>query len=649
MNRHSHLGHRSRGSLRLWRLAVPLLVVASLIAAGGAAGALELPAHSGAVQVPSVRVDTGGSPSSSSGSPSVVITPTKGLHDGQVVDVSVRNEAPHATLLVVECYLRNAALGEDGCENRRDVVMFAGTTGSAGTTFGVLSSIRSAAGNESCIPSACALAVVRLTDGNAVSIVGLAELSFSSSTGSVTGNGPPAPPTWSAPAGVPRGTIAKAGHPDSAIVTAGLAGVLGANGAITGPGVVLGANPVPSSVTAGVGLLQLVLASPDTSWSSATHTAAVVDVQVDSEPPQQVVLFAGARPFTYALSLTTLSTGRHRVTVSVDTKLSTAGSLPPEVRVIAERLSVVTRSNPEFLPLAYAPVLYGRPDTARYDTPLLTDVVVSAVSGAPAGTRRLTYTTIWTKEDAGTSFVPWLELGEWGRMTDITETTSLEVSRTGVIEDPMYDSCGCSATYPVERTSPIEEEVAFHGSRYGTHLIVRNASGNDYQADFGTTPFRMEQAPIPGPSPGEARETVMDANPWTYRLAAAEISRRYDDASTSPLSPQIGDTRQYAVVDVSSVAIGTSAIGVELRLSGSSIWYANDFGSAYSLYDGGHGRTAVKLPLDWESQRIVGVRLVAYPSSATWSVRDVTLEVVGLTAGFGVEYRAHPTATVVRG
>jgi hypothetical protein len=295
--------------------------------------------------------------------------------------------------------------------------------------------------------------------------------------------------------------------------------------------------------------------------------------------------------------------------------------------------------------MQYAPIVYGRPDTASSDTPLLSFDQESAVAGTP-GSKRLVYTTIWSKEDAGTSFVPWLEWGEWGRMTDITETVALDVTTAGAIVDPTYDSCGCSANYPVNRTSPEEEEVPFTGQRYGTHLIVRNASGNDYQDDTGTSAFRMEQPPVPGPIAGSVRETVMDSHPWTYRVAAAELSRWYADGSTSPASPEIGDSRQYAIVDLSSVTTATNAVGVAIELKGSSTWYSSDFANGYPLYDGGHGRTAVKLPLTWEASGIAAVRILEYPSSSTASVSDVHLNIIGLTEFFGL-YWAHPPKPVI--
>ncbi len=436
-----------------------------------------------------------GSPTLVSSGPAVSVSPTTGLVAGQGVMATITGEPMGAMLLVLQCVPAAASIGEDGCENRRNAVVFADADGRATVRVVVLSSISTALGQENCVPRSCFVAAARLSAGNAVSIVGAVSVSFRSGAGAASGGGggPPAPPAWASPPGVPAGTMVAPGHPDDLTVRAGRAGDLTTRGAVTGPAVHLAADPVPRTTQSGVGLLQLVLAAPGTSWSSARHTAVVVDVSVAGGPAQQIVCFAGSRPFTYAAEFGTLTTGRQRVTISVDPALSTTGHRRPRVRVIAARLSVVTPGNPAYLFMRYAPVVFGRSDTASSDTPLLTYALVSGVRGAPAGTRRLEYTTIWSKEDAGTSFVPFLEWGEWGRMADITETVALEVAPDGTILDATYDSCGCQPPFPENRTSLLEEELPFTGARYGTHLMVRNASGNDYQSEVGTSAFRMEQ------------------------------------------------------------------------------------------------------------------------------------------------------------
>jgi hypothetical protein len=576
-------------------------------------------------------------------SPTVSVSPSSGIHSGAEVTVTVTGEPHGTTLLAIECYSSLALQDdEDACDNSSNAVFWAPTTGGATAHLRVFSTIPTALGRLRC---GCLVGVVTLSDGNNVGIVGIVPVSFSSPPAGA-GHGPPAPPAWTTPSGVPTGTVITSAHPLASVLTAGSAKFLGNPGAVTGPGVTLAPDTEPAEPTTGVALLQLVLAAPGTSWASQADIAAVIDVKVSTGPTQQIVLFAGARPFTYAAEFGDLPTGHHEVTISVSKSLSTTGRAAPTVRVIAERLSIVAPSNPAYLEMQYAPVVYGRPDTAMSDTPLLSYFVETSEG---SGARLLQYTTIWSKEDAGTSFVPWLEWGEWGRMTDITQTTQLVVSATGKISDPMFNSCGCSADYPVNRTSPEEEEVAFHGSYYGTHMIVRNASGNDYQDDTATSAFRIEQPPIAGPAPGAVRESVMDANPWAYRISAMELSRWYTDGSIKADSPEIGDSRQYAILDINCTAAATSAVGVEIQLKGSSTWYSSEFGGDFALYNGGHGRTVVKLPLGWESSGISGLRVLGFAASSSTrpTIRDIAITVIGLTDNFAIVHEAHPSPAVV--
>ena len=581
----------------------------------------------------------------------VTVSPTTGLTSGQHISVSVAGEPPNATLLALECVPAAVSIGEDGCENRVNQVFFSNAKGRGSASLSVSSTITTADGVKTCFPTGCLVAVVQLNNGNSISIQGIAALSFVHAGPAPSTGGPPTPPTWPAPTGVVAESTVTPGSPAHLSLQAGVAGDLSGPGVITGPGTTVPTTTVPTTPVMGVGLVQLVMDAPGTSWASASDTAAVVNVKVGTQPRQQIVLFAGARPFTYAAVFDTMSTGGQPVTISVSRPLSSTGSQKPTVQVIAASLSIVTSSNPAYLAMAYAPLVYGRPGTATSDTPLLTSVQVAPGSGATSGDTHLTYTTIWTKEDAGTSFVPWLEWGEWGRMTDITETTQLDVTPSGAIVNPMYDSCGCTAGFPVERTSPKEVEVPFTGKFLGTHMVIRNASGNDYQVQSGTSPFALMQAPIPGASAGQARETVMDANPWTYRISADELSRWYADGSTNPNSPEIGDTRQYALVDVSTDVTNVSAVGVEIQLNGSSTWYSDDHTSGYLLYGGGHARTAVKLPLSWLTTGIAAIRLVAYPSSpgATPSVTNASLTIRGLDENFNLVTPTIPTPSVVLG
>lgn len=593
--------------------------------------------------------------------PLVVVSPTSGLHNGQTVTITASGVPPDSTLLAVECSPQALQIGEDGCENHRNIVFFANGAGDARTRLDVTSEISTAVGPQSCHPSGCLLGVVRFTSPTADQIVGLAGLNFSTTAcqgGTRCEDAPPIPTTVLRPtrhvSRVSGGVQVTPSAPYTARVVATAVRALRGSDAITGPYRLVRSTLAPGSTARaldgplrGEGLLQLSMDGPGTGWASTSDRAVVVSARVDRRPWQQIVLFAGSRAFTYAGFVGPLATGSHRVSVRVQARLSATGRYVPAAQLYRVRLRVLPPHAPMYLLERYAPVVYGRANSASSDTQLLTYGTARPIGG---GATELSYQSVWSHEDAGTSFVPFLEWGEWGRMTDITQTVSLDVSRSGVISHAMFNWCGCQPGFPENRNSLQEVSVPFHGRYFdGTHMIVRNASGNDYQSDVGATPFRFQQPAVAGPASGQPREAVMDAHPWTYQVMAAEVRAWYLDRSSSATSPQPGAARQYAIVSLDCSVQGASAVAVDLRLSGSGRWYQSDLGSGAPLYTGGLGRTVVKLPVGWEAHSITGVRLGVYPASATSALRVRSFEILGLSPRFDVVRLPSPAIQVVPG
>lgn len=577
------------------------------------------------------------------------VIPSRNLTDGQMVTVVAKGLPPGEAGLALECSLEALTKGEAACENRRNSVAFADVRGDLVTTLEATEVIRTQLGRMSCGKSGCVIALVNMAHtadperGVLVKAISFVPLDCAAH------ETPSCRPT------VAMGSERVSGASKS--LTACPAEPLSSSTPITGPGkqFIPQVKGCPSGQ--GQGVLQLEMEAPGTSWGSSRHRSVVVSVSVDGGNPQSLVLFYGGRPFTYAGYVGPLATGSHVVRWKVLSALSLDGRRLPVVRVLAARLSVVEPSNPWYLPITYAPFIYGRAISSRNDVQLLT---AASTSYAPGGTR-ITYYVVWSKEFAGTSFVPWLEWGEWGRMTDIGTVYSVTVEPNGEMQSPTYLFCGCAAGFPSEVSSPKEVTVPFRGTyAYGTHPVLVNASGNDYMRATSYDPtsslasrasaptqFGFAQVPVAGPAPGQLRESIMDRNPWTYRVMAEEIRRFYDDVSSNPRSPEPGSVHQMAIVSLDTTK--ARAVEVSIRLSGSKTWYSNTYGIAYPLFTGGHHRTAVKLPEGWYHRKIAGVRISVFPASLAKGFHVDSLRILGINHAYHVVQVLTPSPDVVPG
>jgi hypothetical protein len=412
----------------------------------------------------------------------------------------------------------------------------------------------------------------------------------------------------------------------------------------------------PTVPVLGEGLLRMALEAPGTSWGPGQPSSTVVDATLTDltthqvGDTQQFVLFWGASPFVYAGFTGPVRTSDHySLTISVEPPASRGGlsqpgpGLGPQVVLLASALEVVSSTNPEYLAYAYAPVMYGRSTSALHDVPLL---MYANVSPGAAGASVVSYVIVWSHEDAGTGFLPFLEWGSWGRMTDIENAISFTVAPGGAVSGAKYLWGGEPPTgFPDSQTALKEVDETFAGSWWGHHPVLRDATGNNDFSDHGTTPFKFQLAPVAAPAGGQNRDAVMDANPFTYQVMAEEVARWYADISTDPSSAQPGQAEQYAIVDLDTSGPGVSSVAVNLRLSGYPQWFRSDLGWGYPLVGTGHVRTVVKLPVGWPSSRIVGVQVAVEPPAAAPKLTVHSLHIGRFTGAAIVQVPA-PVASV---
>ncbi len=387
----------------------------------------------------------------------------------------------------------------------------------------------------------------------------------------------------------------------------------------------------------GEGLLRLALEAPGTSWGPGAPSSTVVDAAVSDLSTQQVVgtqqfvLFGGASPFVYAgFAGPVRLFDRYSVTISVEPPaslhgLSQPGLVRPEAVLLASALELVSPANPQYLAYAYAPVVYGRSTSALHDVPML---MYATVAPAGGGANMLSYVVVFSHEDGGTGFLPFVEWGTWGRMSDIENAISFTVNNMGSVSRAQYLWGGEPSGFPDSQTALQEVDRPFTGVWRGKHPVLRDATGNNDFSDFGSTPFRFQLAPVAAPAPGEPRDAAMDANPFTYQVMAEEVARWYVNFSTDPGSPEPGQAEQYAIVDMDTAGRGVSSVAVDVRLSGSSQWFRSDLGWGYPLVGTGHVRTVVKLPVGWGSDSITGLQVAVEPpfAASTLTVRFVRIE-----------------------
>jgi len=640
----------------------------------------------GAIVVSAVTTGPAGAAPASA----MTVSPSTGLADNANVSVVISGASPGSIYVIVECDPTAFTLlgaGEspaDACDARHNAVVAIDAGGAADAVLRPQAVLTTSLGSSDCRAEQCFLAAESLysTGGPALLLgnITFAATACQAPKACITPSDAwdpslnpgsasallPTPPTVSASGTGSHRTAARArsatpGRPIVAPVAAGLAGSLATGSAVTGPYLAAFPPPVvPPSPASGEGLLRLALTAPRTSWAGPHPSSTTVDVTLTDTTTstvvgtQQFVLYAGASPFTYGGFTGPVTTAdTYQVTVAAEPPASSGGlswpakTAAPKAVLVDSQLEVVTPGNPQYLAMTYAPVMFGRSTSALHDVPML---VAATATPAGGGATNLSYTVIWSHEDTGTGFVPFLEWGTWGRMTDIENAISFTVAADGSTSNASYLWGGEPATgFPDSQGAIQEVDVPFTGTWDGHHPVLRDATGNNDFSQQGTTPFRFQLAPVPGPAPGQNREAVMDANPFTYQISGEEVTRWYGDVSTDPQSAQPGDARQYATIDLDTSGSGVSSIAVELQLSGGSTWYASDLHTGYPAHGTGHVRTVVKLPPGWQSQPITGVRVQAYPPSAAPSVVVKGLSVLALQNDWSLTTQAIPTPVVVVG
>jgi hypothetical protein len=331
-------------------------------------------------------------------------------------------------------------------------------------------------------------------------------------------------------------------------------------------------------------------------WGEAGREAVLLRVLVDGTYSQHLLLARGETPVPYRIMLGPLDAGEHRITFERDEVRSAKGA--GAVRFDGIGVAVFPKTSPEYEALSYAPYVHERPGTiARFsDLPIL-----AWVEPAPAPGVGFRYSTIFTHEDGGTPTDRLM--ATWGRTTDVEFVYGHERTPDGM----QYD----------EIQARNHDILPFNGARIGRHPLLWVSTDNNMVSDTGPADaVRFGLAPELVSLDGVSREVVMDRNPWTYAVMAAELRREGRiDQSAPPGSAKIPDVRQFAYLEgCAEIDRALFAIDVATRSADGGVqWHGTDRGEPrWRIARSGCFRAAVPLPPQTTAEMITGVRLRAY-------------------------------------
>lgn len=359
--------------------------------------------------------------------------------------------------------------------------------------------------------------------------------------------------------------------------------------------------------SSGEALLDLTVAAPGVDWAGKDATSAVVSLYVDGRYDTDVVV-TGSQPVARQFALGKLRRGAHHLRLRFAADRSSAGA--GSVRVTGVRASSYHAGSADALALRYAPVLYGRNlaqyggpyESATTDTPLI--AWHEAVPATTPGHTLLTYSIVWSNEDGGTD-TPAL-MARWGRTTDIEWVYQLEVDEHG-------DRVAGSDVYQAAN----HQTLHFAGRYEGGHAVLETCTSNNNMCDTVDDPMRFFLSALQTRPADQAREHLMDVNPWTYQVMAKEMLREGKIEAAGPgtaSTPEVSDQRNYlyAVVKktTNGVNTGSSWVGVALGVTladGSTVYMSDHDQPSWSIQRDDPAATTVELPAGTTADDVVQV------------------------------------------
>jgi hypothetical protein len=327
-------------------------------------------------------------------------------------------------------------------------------------------------------------------------------------------------------------------------------------------------------------------------WGEEGREAVALRLSVDGAYSQHLFLSRGEAPADYRVRLGTLAAGRHELRVERDTELSAKGAGAAAIDIGA--IGLVAEGSSDFTAQSMAPIVYARPNTVGKftDLPLFMWYEVEKTARG----RQYRYSVIFSNEDGGTQTDRLM--ATWGRTTDIEFVYGVEVDEAGRI-------------LAEEFQGPGHEVPAFTGRHEARHPLLWVSTDNNMVSESGPTRQRYAPEAVRFDLTDQTREAVMDANPWTYAVAAVEMRREGKVAEDAPPGlNKIPDPRRFVHVEACGT-VGNAALSLSIGVRDQ--WIPSDRGlPEYRIVRDGCFTIATPLPAATHPSDIRAIRVQAF-------------------------------------
>ena len=334
--------------------------------------------------------------------------------------------------------------------------------------------------------------------------------------------------------------------------------IVAGSGAAGQPG--SGATPVRLAQTVtGAGDFLVTVNVEDLSPAAAAGDVSAVTLDVGALPVQEMLLFPGSGVSSYRAVVGPLPHGRHVIAVRP------SRLWPPDARVSIRGVAVEPVSTgPDRDVYRFAPRIGLRTDTVGAMSDLPMHIYCERADGT------LRYSLVFTNEDGGTASRPLM--ARWGRAVDIEF----------VYEAVVRDGRLISGTYQ----GPDHKVLPYRGPTDPPLLNV--VTLNNMFLDRGRALATVRPVPEVVDLTDATRESVLDRQPWMYRVMAGELKRE------GKLGTVVDDPRRYVYAEA-RLALKDAAVAARVRLSDGT-WRASHHGETeLTINRDGWVRTAIPL------------------------------------------------------